>query len=194
MIVNAAFDDDCYLVGSAVASRDFRDVDVRMIMDDHKYELFFGPIAPAHSALLSLIIASVSGYLSQLTGLRIDFQIQKRSRISKEEWDKPRVSLGRAYRVTLRSSDGTDLRPPWMVKPKWTLRGVRLGGRPGLPADVAPCPPAARGALTAPGAHLLVDPRLVERPLPPGHVVQMPLAQRFALDGPYRLLLPAAPA
>ena len=110
-IVCAAFDETCYLVGSATKTREFRDVDVRMILDDKKWAGIFGPYhAPP---LRSLVAAAVSAYLEQQTGLPVDFQVQMRSRVKDDDWNKIRVPLGR--HGSLRSAGGEDLRPPWMI-------------------------------------------------------------------------------
>ena len=93
-IINEAFNDTCYLVGSCLNTKDFRDVDVRMIMDDDKFERFFGDVHPAVNACWSLICMSISLYLKHNTGLRVDFQIQKRSRVKESDWKKPRYSMG----------------------------------------------------------------------------------------------------
>lgn len=80
-IVNRAFQDyagfGCYLVGSSLKTRDFRDVDVRLIMDDAEYDKLF---RSGHlDALWSLMCTTISAWLSQQSGLPIDFQIQKQS-------------------------------------------------------------------------------------------------------------------
>ena len=94
-LVNMALDGQCYLVGSALERRDYRDVDVRIIFDDVKYDaLFGGLLAIRHSPLWSLMCASISTLLSKQTGLKVDFQIQRRSWISEVDWAKDREPVG----------------------------------------------------------------------------------------------------
>lgn len=95
--VNKAFGDICYLAGSATETRDFRDVDVRMIFSNEKYIALFGDTHGGHSYFWSLLCVSVSEYMSKRTGLRIDFQIQKRANVTEKDQDSPRSALGLFY-------------------------------------------------------------------------------------------------
>jgi len=75
--VDRAFGETSYLVGSATRSVNFRDVDVRMIMGNAKFELLFGEHGDSQATpFWSLICTSVSLYLQKQTGLPVDFQIQ----------------------------------------------------------------------------------------------------------------------
>lgn len=69
----------CYLVGSSIVRRDFRDVDVRLMLDDAEYDRMFRVDGGYMDALWSLMCTSISLWLSQQTGLPIDFQIQRTS-------------------------------------------------------------------------------------------------------------------
>lgn len=101
-MLQAAFHETCYLVGSATESKIFRDVDVRMIMDDGQYDRMFG--TAGISPYWEVLCASISAWLSDLTGLPVDFQIQHRSRAnarySRKKGDK-RHPLGMSYRIHL---------------------------------------------------------------------------------------------
>ncbi len=76
-----------FLVGSSIARRDYRDVDVRCILTDAEFDrLFRGPPNGPnddgqgyHNALWSLMCTSISAHLSDCTGLPIDFQIQRQT-------------------------------------------------------------------------------------------------------------------
>ena len=103
--VSDALGERCYLVGSALESRDFRDVDVRVIMDDAKFDSLFGA-EKGLNAWWNLFCVAVSVYLADRSGLDIDFQVQKRSRVPDDDWGKPRVPLG-VY------ADHPTRRPPW---------------------------------------------------------------------------------
>ena len=71
----------CYLVGSALERPDWRDVDVRMMLDDEEFEKLF-PDAPTQNASWEmdtrwrLLTVSLSKLLQDMTGLPVDFQIQ----------------------------------------------------------------------------------------------------------------------
>ena len=109
LIVSKAFDgEDCFIVGSALDRPDFRDVDVRLIMDDKKFDALFGAYETSYrsSPLWSLMMVAISEYLSKRTELPIDFQVQRRCLISEEEWNKERQPAA-FYPV----NDG--LRPAW---------------------------------------------------------------------------------
>lgn len=94
LIVEAAFGDECYLVGSATERREFRDIDVRMIFSDEKWSALFGSGENGKlSAFWSLLCTSISEYLQKRTGLKIDFQIQRRSSVTQADWNKVRDPL-----------------------------------------------------------------------------------------------------
>lgn len=69
-----------FLVGSALHKPDWRDVDIRVILPDDEYDRMF-PDADEHgqTAFWHITCISISSYLSSVTGLPIDFQIQKQS-------------------------------------------------------------------------------------------------------------------
>lgn len=70
----------CYLVGSVLTRRDWRDVDVRLMMADAAFDRMFGSpdVKDAHElSPLQLLNAAVSEWLQRRTGLPIDFQFQQ---------------------------------------------------------------------------------------------------------------------
>lgn len=84
-----AFGHCIYLVGSSTERADYRDVDVRCILDDDAFDkLFPGLGVDAKTSLMqldakwSVICSSISLYLSQHSGLPVDFQIQQQSAAS----------------------------------------------------------------------------------------------------------------
>jgi len=93
--ITEAFGYRVYLVGSAMTRRDYRDVDVRCILSDDDYAHLFprGPLAPQADALWSILCASISLYLSQHSGLPVDFQFQQQSKANVENTG-PRSALG----------------------------------------------------------------------------------------------------
>lgn len=90
-----AFGYNIYLVGSALERRDFRDVDVRCILDDEDFARLFPACgnAPQHCASWSLLSAAISEWLRARTGLPIDFQFQAQTKANAEN-DGPRSALG----------------------------------------------------------------------------------------------------
>jgi hypothetical protein len=71
-----------YHVGSSLYRPDFRDVDVRLILADDEFAALF----PGHDrapgmchARWSVMSSSISLYLSQASGLKVDFQFQEMS-------------------------------------------------------------------------------------------------------------------
>ena len=89
-IINKAFDEPfksfgCYLVGSSIQRPDWRDVDVRYIMGDAAYDRLFGSgDAGWTNAFWSLLCTTISAWLSQQSGLPVDFQIQRQSEANRD--------------------------------------------------------------------------------------------------------------
>lgn len=97
-VTQALGDYGCYLVGSALERPDWRDVDVRFIMEDGEFENLF-PNAHPDSALWEhdprwlLITLSISEWMRKCTGLPVDFQIQPQTFANKRH-DKTRHAIG----------------------------------------------------------------------------------------------------
>lgn len=85
--VNQAFDDVCFLVGSVLDRPDYRDVDLRMILEDSGYDRL--------SALVDVerlgFVFSLWG--QQTTGLPVDFQVQRMTDAN-AEFDGRRHAIG----------------------------------------------------------------------------------------------------
>lgn len=94
--INRAFGHfGCYLVGSALERANWRDVDVRFIMEDAEFAKLF-PDAGDHWEFDDrwlLLTVSISERLSKVTGLPIDFQFQPQTHANARH-NKPRHSLG----------------------------------------------------------------------------------------------------
>lgn len=82
-----AFDTPPYLVGSVTERLDYRDIDVRLILDDDEYDRLVATV------MLPMLNIAFTAYLQQATGLPIDFGIQQRSAANRLH-DKPRNPLG----------------------------------------------------------------------------------------------------
>jgi len=91
-----------YLVGSATERSDYRDVDVRMILEDAAYQRLANRL---NIARLGVIVAR---WGQAITGLPIDFQIQQRTAANEKypgagrrhplglsDWDNPERALER---------------------------------------------------------------------------------------------------
>jgi len=79
-LVQAAFGATAYQVGSSVESKQWRDVDVRLIMSDEQFAQWFGPIERVHAnPLFHALTLAFAELGKRMTGLPIDFQIQQQS-------------------------------------------------------------------------------------------------------------------
>jgi len=81
----------CYLVGTAAEKRQFGDVDVRFIMADKTHDRLVKAIRPTGVAFLGMAIGQ---YIASLTGLPIDFQIQRQTEANALHKGKTRNPLG----------------------------------------------------------------------------------------------------
>ena len=92
-LVRRAFGHPPYLVGSAgfsAASPDgtYRDVDVRLILDDDEFEA-----ACPTQERWELLCLGIGAFLRERTGLPVDFQVQQMTAANSKH-DKPRNPLG----------------------------------------------------------------------------------------------------
>lgn len=106
-VITLAFGGQCpYLVGSAgfgdIAS--YRDVDVRLMLDDDE----FAAACPTRERW-ELLCLAIGTYLSERSGLPVDFQIQRTAEAN-ERFSGPRNPLGTGHRVFAGGGDGT---PEW---------------------------------------------------------------------------------
>jgi hypothetical protein len=81
-MIEQIMDEFCYMVGSCMERPDYRDVDVRMIVADLRYNFI-----PEKE--LKLIEQIVSMWLTKISDLPVDFQIQSQSESNKYK-DRPR--------------------------------------------------------------------------------------------------------
>ena len=97
--LSEAFGHCIYMVGSVMERADYRDVDIRCLLEDEDFSRLF-PGAPgeanlheASSARLSLMNAAISLYLHRATGLPIDFQFQQLT-LANEKYPGLRNAMG----------------------------------------------------------------------------------------------------
>ena len=91
----AAFGTPPYHVGSSLHGKKWRDVDVRLMLDDEKYDAMFGaPHVNEHSCDKWVALCMAFSELGRkMTGLPIDFQIQ-RSTQANAKYPCTRSALG----------------------------------------------------------------------------------------------------
>lgn len=89
------FETPPYLVGSALTSENPRDVDVRLILERAEYERFCGPyVMPERTNARWVALCMAFSELGRkLTGLPIDFQIQRQDKAN-ELFPGKREALG----------------------------------------------------------------------------------------------------
>ena len=77
----AAFGQTAYHVGSSVFGKEWRDVDVRLLLPDEEYErIGLGdPANPHENAKWVSLVMAYSALGRTMTGLPVDFQIQQQS-------------------------------------------------------------------------------------------------------------------
>ena len=104
-LIRRAFGRPPYLVGTAGygTAESYRDVDVRLILDDDKFDALCS--TRERWELLSL---SIGAYLRERTGLPVDFQVQRMTEAN-ELHDKPRNPLGTSRQF----AGGGDATPDW---------------------------------------------------------------------------------
>lgn len=95
-----AFGHVAYHVGSSMgAKREWRDVDVRLMLPDAEYRAQFGDPRYSHmNAKWVALCMAFSALGKQMTGLPIDFQIQETS-AANEEHHHPRSALLRQFKT-----------------------------------------------------------------------------------------------
>jgi hypothetical protein len=102
--VAQAFDSNPYLVGSATKRPDFRDVDVRLILTDEDFDYWFC----GRVMLWSLVCMAIGRHLADVTGLPIDFQIQRMTEANaKHPGPSSRVPMGMKARPFAGGGDAT---------------------------------------------------------------------------------------
>ena len=94
-LVEDAFGDYPYLVGSALVGTQWRDVDVRLILEDGAYAAMgLGEPNDGHcNAKWRALVLAFSALGRQMTGLPVDFQIQQRTHAN-SLFDGRRSALG----------------------------------------------------------------------------------------------------
>jgi hypothetical protein len=94
--VEDAFGELPFLVGSATRTKQWRDVDVRLILDDDIFDTMFGGEMkpPRMNLRWALICDALSELARQQTGLPVDFQIQRQTEANEQYGGEARHVLG----------------------------------------------------------------------------------------------------
>jgi hypothetical protein len=82
-----AYESYPYLVGSCLTRPDYRDVDVRLILEDAEFARRFPGVDaddPSRSRFWRLTCTSLSLFLEEQCGMPIDFQIQQQTAANRE--------------------------------------------------------------------------------------------------------------
>lgn len=92
-IVRDYFGHVAYQVGSSLHTKDWRDVDVRLMLPDDEFAAMFGPLEdPAVNRKLGAVTLAFAALGKAMTGLPIDFQIQTVTHAN-ERYPGPRSAL-----------------------------------------------------------------------------------------------------
>ena len=107
-VVFDALGDPPYLVGSAMWHGGFRDVDVRSILADDEWDAIFA----GRPGFWSLFCLSMSQYLSDATGLTVDYQAQRMTEANEKYGGEMRNPMGmRTNRWFAGGGDATPQKP-----------------------------------------------------------------------------------
>lgn len=92
-----------YIVGSALGRADWRDVDIRLMLPDDEFSALFPDVRLDTGAAMwefdprwTLMTLALSRWMSDATGLPVDFQIQPAT-WANERHCKPRHAAGLRY-------------------------------------------------------------------------------------------------
>jgi hypothetical protein len=97
-----AFGSPPHLVGSVTERPDFHDVDLRLILADEDFDHWFD----GRVMLWSLVCLAIGRHLAHLTGLPIDFQIQRMTEAN-EKYPGVRNPMGMRSRPYAGGGDAT---------------------------------------------------------------------------------------
>lgn len=94
VIVTDYFGHTAYQVGSSLTGKDWRDVDVRLILPDDEFTARFGAVQGAEvNPKLAAVTLAFCALGAHMTGLPVDFQIQAQSHANGRYGDRPRSAL-----------------------------------------------------------------------------------------------------
>lgn len=104
LLVSEAFGNfTTYLVGSVTMKDSYRDVDIRTILDDDEFDYLF----KGREFFWSLTCLSIATYLREVSGLPIDYQIQRRTEANENYVAGTRNPIGKRARPYAGGGDAT---------------------------------------------------------------------------------------
>ena len=106
--VTEAFGSPPYLVGSATQRADYHDVDLRLILTDEDFDHWFD----GRVMLWSLVCLAIGRHLADVTGLPIDFQIQRMTEANENHPTTHRNPMGMRSRPYAGGGDATRFGEP----------------------------------------------------------------------------------
>ena len=92
-----------YLVGSVTEKADYRDIDIRTILADEEFDALF----KGREFVWSVTCLGIATYLTQVSGLPVDYQIQRRTQAN-ENFTGMRNPIGSRARPFAGGGDATD--------------------------------------------------------------------------------------
>lgn len=93
-IINDYFGHTAYHVGSSLHTKDWRDVDVRLMLPDDEFEALFGRNRNCEcNPKLAAVTLAFSALGKAMTGLPVDFQIQPESHANRVYGGQTRSAL-----------------------------------------------------------------------------------------------------
>lgn len=93
--VKSIFEDDVYLVGSALQTKSWKDLDIVVVISDKKWEGYgFGdPQKRFGNKKWAALCMSISCFGKHLIGCEIDFQIHQKSYVDEVYQNNPRIKI-----------------------------------------------------------------------------------------------------
>ena len=93
VIVRDYFGHVPYHVGSSLDTKEWRDVDVRLILPDDEFEALFGPQGNYINPRFAAITLAFCALGKEMTGLPVDFQIQSQTHANDKYGGEKRSAL-----------------------------------------------------------------------------------------------------
>lgn len=106
LFIYKTLDEYPYLVGSACYKKDFRDVDLRVIVDDDRFKELFGDQTDwRNNPMLEAANLAFSALGKEMTGLPIDFQFQQMMNANSEKANEGMVRNPLGVHLNVRESE-----------------------------------------------------------------------------------------
>lgn len=121
-MVRAVFDSCPYLVGSATERKDYRDVDIRIILADETFDAIYKD----NPLKVLFTNRAISSWGQRETGLPVDFQVQRQTEAN-AQFSKSRNAMGiRDWNTTTTSGAPCCKSTPYVVTETLTAANQRI--------------------------------------------------------------------